>query len=335
MQPTYVFSTEQRNEIANFISRIDGHPYEDYPSYSASVAALVESEELPGYLREIADGVRGEWERGGSSVHVLRNCPIDASLPDLDHADPVADKRAKKKTFVAEGFLAIYAKLLRTPLLAYGSRNGGDFFTDVVAIERYSGMQTGFSDSELVYHNDRTAHAVRADFVTLLGLRCPNEDLIYTGFIDGRHLLEHLSPPEQEILRKPYFFTPFDVYSRATNSRQIVSDTHPILENHHSFRYLDTFTTVLPDSPPAAKDALLALKNAMVKAERVRHRLLTGDMLLFANQDGLHNREKVDVTDPESARTRWLLKTYTFRDQAAAERHAHRWLDGIQGRIAD
>src|SRR5258707_9025277 len=35
------------------------------------------------------------------------------------------------------------------------------------------------------------------------------------------------------------------------------------------------------------------------------------------------------INDPAKARDRWLLKTYAFRDQAAADQHAHRWLDGI------
>ena len=39
-------------------------------------------------------------------------------------------------------------------------------------------MLTGYSDSELFFHNDRTAHPVRADYTSLLGLRCPDDDLI-------------------------------------------------------------------------------------------------------------------------------------------------------------
>ncbi|WP_247618070.1 hypothetical protein [Pseudomonas syringae] len=53
---------------------------------------------------------------------------------------------------------------------------------------------TGFSDSELVFHNDRTAHKVRADYITLLGMRCPEDDLIYTGYIDGVDIVRNLEP---------------------------------------------------------------------------------------------------------------------------------------------
>ncbi|TDB95654.1 taurine catabolism dioxygenase TauD, partial [Micromonospora fluostatini] len=272
---------------------------------------------------------------GTSNAHVLRNCPIDEEIPVLTGADPVADKRAKKKTFVGEAFLALVAALSRTPLMAYSSRNDGDFFTDVVAIDKYHGMQTGFSDSELVYHNDRTAHWARADYIALLGLRCPEQEFIYTSYVDGARLLEHLSAEHEAVLRRPHFVTSFDVYSRDTNRRQSVSDPHAIFEGHHDVRYLDTFTRVNPGAPEAAKDALLALRDALVLAGKQRHRLRTGDLLLFANQAGLHSRDKMEINDAERARTRWLLKTYTFADDAAADRFADRWHGGVRGLISD
>src|SRR5690606_24696259 len=143
------------------------------------------------------------------------------------------------------------------------------------------------------------AHAVRADFIALLGMRCPTDDLVYTGFIDGRSILEHLTQEEQAALRQPHFFTPFDVYSKDTNKTQVRSECHPILQNQRSFRYLDAFTRVTTESPTSARDALLAMKAAMSLAKKTRFRLRTGDLLTFTNQDGLHNRERIEVNDHE------------------------------------
>jgi hypothetical protein len=335
MRPFYTFSDAEHQELLTTLSLVRENPYQNYSAFSNSITSLIASDNVPSFFRELCTKILREREAGISDAHVLRNCPIDPHIPDLNLDHPVMDKYEKKKTFIGEVLLALFARLADTPLLAYDSRNNGDFFTDVIAINRYSGMQTGFSDSELMYHNDRTAHAVRADYISLLGLRCPQDDLIYTGFVDGRNLLTHLSDGEQKTLRQPYFITPFDVFSRDTNSHQIVSGKHPILENHHSFRYYDTTTTVASDSPEEAKDALIAIKNALAKAERVRHRLLNGDLLVFANQDGLHNREKVEINNPERARTRWLLKTYAFRNREAAARHEPKWVDGVSGRVAD
>ena len=290
---------------------------------------------IPEFLRDICAKIHGEREAGVSDIHVIRNCPIDDEIPELDHDNPVADKYAKKKTFVGEAFLELYNTLGETPLMAYQSRNNGNFFTDVVAINRYHGMQTGYSDSELVFHNDRTAHWARADFISLLGLRCPEGEVIYTTFVDGRDILAGLSSEYQAVLRRPHFFTPFDVFSRDTNRLQTVSEKHPILENHHSFRYLDAHTTVTPEAPPEAKDALLAMKSALVLATKQRHRIIEGDLLTFANQDGLHSRDRIDITDTLRARARWLLKTYAFRDHDARARYSGHWRDGVTGLIDD
>lgn len=335
MKPIHVFTEDERTRLSAFLGTVTDNPYTDYPAFARSITDLATRPGLPGHLVDVLAGVRRERSAGSTNIHALRNCPMDAEIPRLSGVNPVADKRARKKTFLAETFLALVAQLTETPLMAYSSRNNGDFFTDVVAIDRYSGLQTGFSDSELVYHNDRTAHWARADYIALLGLRCPEQDFIYTSFVDGRQLLEHLSARAEAILRQPYFVTAFDVYSRDTNSGQTVSGLHPIFEDEYHVRYFDTFTTVGPGAPDVAKDALLAMHDALTRATKQRHRLLTGDLLLFANQAGLHSRDKMEINDAQRARSRWLLKTYSFADDATADRFADRWHDGVRGRIAD
>lgn len=335
MEPIYVLTDDEHRSIHTVLENISENPYKDYPTFSRAVSAMVKRCEVPSFLSDVCAQVQQERQSSVSDAHVLRNCPIDAVIPTLDHDDPLADKYAKKHTFIGEAFLELFAQLVGTPLLAYASRFNGDFFTDVVAHNRYTGKQTGLSDGELVYHNDRTAHRVRADFITLLGMRCPDQDLVYTSFVEGRSLLAALTGEEQELLRQPWFITPFDVFSRDNNAQLTASGTHPILENDHSFRYLDTHTAAAPDSPVVAKDAIIALKNALARAEKKRHRIQSGDLFTFANQDGLHSREKVEVIDHQRTRDRWLLKTYAFRDETAAGRLAGEWVSGIRGRVGD
>ncbi|MFI6002671.1 TauD/TfdA family dioxygenase [Streptomyces sp. NPDC051366] len=335
MQPFYVISDADRDALYSALENTKGNPYDDYPAFSRSVADVIDRKEVPDFFVEVARQVRAEREAGVSDTHVLRNCPLDKEIPVLGHDDPQADKRALKKTFISEAFLELFGQLTGTPLLSYATRFNGDFFTDVFAINKYSGKQTGYSDGELVYHNDRTAHPVRADFITLLGMRCPTEEFTYTSLVEGRTLRAGLTADEQRILRESHFVTPFDVVSRDNNQGLTVSDQHPILEGDYGIRYLDTHTTVASGAPTEAKDALIALKNALTRAEKKRHRILEGDLLVFANQNGLHSREKIEVIDPERSRSRWLLKTYAFRDQAAADRHADRWVDGVAGRVGD
>jgi L-asparagine oxygenase len=335
VQPLFSFTDTERDDLRAALRSVDAHPYRDPIAFSAEVARLIDRAEVPPALIEAADRIRKDRETGDAYAHALRNCPLDDEIPLLDQEDPLEDKYARKTTFVAEAFLQLFGHLVHTPLLAYGMRFNGDFFIDVIAINRYRGKQTGYSDGELTFHNDRTAHPVRADFITLLGMRCPEADVTYTGFVPGPRLLAMLSEQDRHTLRQPYFYTPFDVLSKDNNKSLTVSANHPVFYDEHSVRYVDTHTTVAPDAPPEAKDALIALKNALARSTKDRHRIRTGDLFTFANQDGLHNREHIEINDPARARTRWLLKTYGFRDQAAADRFAGRWLDGVPGRVGD
>lgn len=335
MQPMLKFSDGDRASLVSELLTVEVSPYKDYAAFRQQVVALAGVAPLPESLVAACERVRHDRSQGSTVAHVLANCPIDEQLPVLGHDDPSGDKRARKTTFVGEAFLELFAQLTGTPLLAYAARFGGDFFTDVIAINRYRGQQTGYSDGEVVFHNDRTAHPVRADYITLLGMRCPPEELVYTGFVSGRTLLAHLDAATQRVLRSTYFVTPFDVVSRDDNAKLEQSPAHAILSEDYSIRYLDTHTMAAPETPVAAKDALLALKNALARAQKIRHRLRAGDILTFANQQGLHNREHIEIHDAERALSRWLLKTYAFRDHTAAHRHAAAWVDNTRGKVAD
>lgn len=195
--------------------------------------------------------------------------------------------------------------------------------------------QTQKSDGELFFHNDRTAHPVRADYLALLGMRCPKDDLVYTCYVDGRRLIEFLSEGSQALLRETAYVTPFDEYSRDSNDRQDVSRPHAVLENSHSFRYYDTRTRPADMSSASHYAALMGLRDALVWSKRQYHRMQEGDLLVMANQDGLHSRIMIDIRHPETTRLRWLLKTYAFRDDQTAESHADEWASGVRGRVLD
>jgi hypothetical protein len=335
MKSIYRFADEDRYAVELMFSGLPANPYTDYESFHRTVRELIDREAFPASFVEACHQVKRQRVQAVTYAHVLANCPLDGDIPVFDQDDPVKDKYTKKKTFVGEAMLELVGQLTGTPLLAYVTRNNGDFFHDVYAANRYSGTQTQKSDTDLFWHNDRTAHAVRADYLALLGMRCPADDLVYTGYVDGRQLLEHISEESQALLRRRDFVTPFDEYSRASNENQIVSEPHAVLENEHSFRYYDTRTRPANRDSAAHYEALMQLRDGLVKAKQQRHRIKVGDMLLIANQDGLHNRSLVDVSDPDTTRLRWLLKTYAFKDDATADIHAAQWADGVRGRVRD
>lgn len=334
MKPFYVFSDAERASLCDLFSAVHLSPYSDYQEFKQQVAQQIGAGMMPGFFLALCQRIRSE-RAAGHLAHVLKNCPADDEVPDLNHDDPVADKYKLKHSFIGEAFLQAFSNLLETPLLSYKTRNNGDFFTDVVCINRFRGKRTGFTDGDLIYHNDRTSHPVRADFITLLGLRCPENDLVYTTYVDGKDIISHLSPEHRQVLSESWYVTEVDDLTRESNQGWEQSEVHPILLSDHTLRYQDTLTKPVIGAPVAARDALLEFKDAITKSPKQRHRLEKNDLLVFANQQGLHNRERIEVNNPDDVAKRWLLKTYTFRDSSTADTHTAHWADGVYGCACD
>ncbi len=335
MKPILVLGSNDRAVLMSLLAGVTAGPYRQYATFHGEITELSLSDEIPDAFRRTCEYIRDARSHGGELAYLLRNCPLDATVPVFDQDDPVTDKYRQKTTYIGESFLALFAHMTGTPLLAYETRNNGDFFHDVYAHNRYSGTQTQKTDGELYFHNDRTAHPVRADYLALLGMRCHPNNRIYTGYVDGRRILDHLSDENQATLRQPLFRTPFDEYSRDSNQLQIDSLPHVVLEEAHCFRYYDTRTKPLATAPVQARDAVIALKDAIVKATKYRVQIEQGDLLSFPNQVGLHNREIIEVSDPEQARLRWLLKTYSFRDAAHMRRFRKTFNTDVAGFVCD
>lgn len=324
----YDFSDAENKSIFDVLNGVNSNPYKEYARFRQEVSVLIIESKVPEKFMEICGRVKDDRRLLGINAQLLRNLPIDEVIPEFDQYDPVNDKYRKKKTFIGETLLELFSQLTGSPLLAYRTRNNGDFFHDVYADKKYANTQTQKTDGELYFHNDRTAHPVRADFLSLLGMRCNEQNLIYTGYMDGKDILSGISEESQYWLRQAHYITPYDEVSRDSNANQIDSDKHIILENENTFRYYDTRTTFAHDAPQSAIKALLELKTAMTKAKKERVAINTGDLFSFANQDSLHNRDIVKVIDKDSAEKRWLLKTYSFRSEDAMN-HYEKYFDPV------
>lgn len=335
MKAYHVFSEEQHKELCAALSDLSAiSPYVDYSAFQARMIRNVEEGVLPKFFLDLCERIRADRAHG-RHVHVLKNCPVDTDVPDLNHDDPVNDKYRLKKTFLGEAFLGTFAHLLENPLLSYASRNNGDFFTDVVSINRFRGMRTGFTDGDLIYHNDRSSHPVRADYITLLGVRCPEDDLVYTTYVDSQDIISHLTPEQVEALSEKWYYTEVDDLTKDKIKNWDRSTAHAVLQGEGKICFTDTMTHPLPDAPVAAVHALLAFTNAVTKAMKHRHKLDYGDLLVFSNQYGLHNRERIEVNNPEDTAKRWLLKTYSFKSRAVADTYADYWVNDVYGCVSD
>lgn len=338
MQPTYIFSDSEKEQLFNVLS-VTASPYVDYDGFNTQVKALVSEEKVPTFFVDACHKIFTDRKNGVSTAHLFQNCPIDEEVPVLSHDNPFADKVAKKKTFVGEALLTVFSQLADNPLLAYGNRFDGCFFADVFSDNKYNGHDSQFGDTELAWHNDRTAHPVRADYTTLVGMRCPESELIFTGFVSGESILEQLTDKQEAILRGKHFVTPSDIHSATTTAKFMGTDSHAILSGEVRkdlhVRFRDGWTIPAESATEEAKDAYIAFLLALARAKKVHHRIKQGELFTFANQGGLHNREMMEVTNSDRARERWLLKTYSFASQELAERYISYYKQGAFGCVDD
>lgn len=312
MKPTYNFKDFERDEIFNLLNENPFNPYTERNAFVSFISDLIKSDYIPNVLTLISKKIVSERNLDGLHVHVLANCPVDKELPELDLDNPVEHKYEYKKTFIGEGFMELMAQLQDTPLFSYKSRNNGDFYTDLVSFNKYKGKKTGFTGGDLIYHSDRSYHSVRADYVSLLGLNVPESQLIYTNYIDVKEIKKHLEDDDIAILKKEIFKTAVDDRSKESNALWKASTTHAILLDGDLIRYQDTFTEPVDCNDIFAIKAILSLKHAMSKSTKLRHMVKNGELLIFGNQTGIHNREWIDVKDFNEGNKRWLLKTYSF-----------------------
>jgi len=309
--PDYVFDKKIQNKMESIFLGIKKSPFFEYIEFKQEVQDIVKkNEEIFKEFIEICEEIKNK-SRYTKPFWYLENAPIDPELPIFGNSDPVESKYKEKTTFVAESFLEAFSQMTDTPLLGYETRNNGDFFHDIYPQERYDLTQTQKTYGELHFHNDRTAHAVRSDYLNLLGLRSDKCNKVLTGYMDGGNILELLDKETQEILRKPYFITPFDNLSRDCNLSHILSEEHAILENVNTFRFYLNRTSANPKYP-IAKKALEVLNNSIERAKRVYVYLQPGSFISFPNLNGLHNKQFFEIQDYDKLKERWILKTYNF-----------------------
>ena len=331
---TFTIAPEDKENLNRLFCGIEYNPYKDYINFKKSISDIIVSDKKKKNIMNFFNEVKYNRKNDLEKAFLIKNCPIDRDIPIFDHSDPVNDKYLKKKTFISEAFLELFSQLTDNPLLAYDTRNNGDFFHDVYAQDKYGETQTQKSDSELYLHNDRTAHPVRADYLSLLGMRSSSENSILTSYIDGKDVLKYISKEHQDILRKPYYYTPYDEYSRDSNKNQLDSDPHSILSENYSLRYYETRTIPIKTAQSEVVDAYISFRNAIIKAKKRSVDIQVGDLFTFPNQFGLHSRTFVNIRNKNLAKKRWLLKTYSFRDTDYMKKFSKTFND-IDGFVID
>lgn len=313
----FTFSDLEKNSITDFILNIKINPYKFYPAFKNQIRHII------GDLPEITRFLEFmEHQHSVSSYEspfvFIENCPIDPDLPELDNENPVQTKYAKKKTFVAEGFLQLYAELSAQHPISYLNVNDGDVFQDIFTKESLRYTQSQKSSGTIYFHKDFPNHFVRPDFVNILSLRSYPENEIYNTFVSNKDILNNLSVETRAKLRQCEFYTPYDDITVSTSNIKLGrAPDHPILTGIHHLRFFETRTVGLNSEAQSAVDELLVV----IHQHKQTRKMHPGDFVAICNNLSLHGREVYGITNEAESNRRWSLKTVNVQTSAPHLKH--------------
>ncbi|EJF91079.1 hypothetical protein [Bartonella tamiae] len=308
----YIFSVSEADTLIDIFSDIKISPYDNYQSFENNINEILNADIIPKRFIDFC-GEAKLLKKHEKPCITLKGCPIDKDLPLLDYTNPVVDKRYKKKTYVSESFLLIYAKLMEQEPIGYLNVNDGDIFQDIHPWEKLANTQSQKALEDIGFHKDLANHFVRPDWVNILGLRQAETNYVFTSFTRNIDVLEELSSSQRKILAKNLFYTPFDDLSIAGGNVELGdADLHPIIggASEYDIRIFENRTIGLT---PEAQQAVYAIIKLLHKHKK-RFRIKSGFFLGEANNESVHAKEVIHFEDKDDLRNRWLQKTVNVAD---------------------
>lgn len=313
----FIFTDKERNAITEHLLGLKISPYKFYPAFKNQLRYAIA--DLPNFARflEFMEHQHGLSTYAFPFVFI-ENCPIDPELPEVGNDNPVQAKYEKKKTFVAECFLQLYAELSAQHPISYRNVNDGDVFQDIFTQESLRYTQSQKSGGTIYFHKDFPNHFVRPDFVNILSLRSHHENEIYNTFVSNKDMLDNLPTETINKLRQCEFYTPYDDITVSSSTVELgKAPNHPILVGSNHMRFFENRTIGLNPEAQAAVDELLKIAHRYKKIRKMR----PGDFVAICDSLSLHGREIYSIVDQAESNRRWSLKTVNVQCSAPHLRH--------------
>jgi L-asparagine oxygenase len=312
----------ERDALHDALLGVSANPYRHYGGFCQQISRIAGSEVVPGALRDYAD-LRRAASPGDFPVGYLANAPIDRDVPVFDYEEPVLSKYALKSTFVAEGFLVLWAALVGTPGIGYLNVNDGDVFQDIYPKRALAHTQSQKALREICFHKDLANHFVRPDYVYMLGMRSNPANVVLTTFASNRDIIGALSDEQRAIGREQRFMTPWDDLTVLTAAVEVGEvNSHPLISGDMNLRLFEGRTEGLDEEAQSVVDAVIDIIHEVKAGVNVG----PGDFVITCNNHCVHAKELVDVTDEEALRTRWIVKTVNVDSLAP---HSASMVEGV------
>ena len=300
---------QERDNLADSLEAAKANPYRGYEDFCLEIRKIAQSTVTPTALREYVARRRTQ-SAADNPIGLIKNTPIDSSLPVFDHEEPVLSKHALKRTFVAEGFLTLYAELAGTPGISYENANDGDVFHDIYPI---LGLENGLSQKTLgpiPFHRDLANHFVRPDYLYMLGMRSGGANAVYTTFASNKEVIARLDATTLAVARQARFQTPLE------------PPVHSLVSAAWGLRISENRTEGLDTEAERVLHDVLDTIHAVKRGIDIQ----PGDFVIVCNNYCVHNREFGEVADLGQLATRWLIKTMNVGSRAS---HSSHFVDGV------
>ena len=319
LKANYSFSEVDKNKTYEFLSSIDCNPYHDFKSFANEIYdKLKKTSLLPDSFIKIVKEYRNS-SGTADPVIFIENCPIDIDLPVFDYDNPLQSKYDLKKTFIAEGFLTLYACISGQMPIGYSNINNGDVFQkDIYPMRKLAKSQSQKALGPLYFHGDLINHFVRPDWINMLAMRSNSRNECYTTFSFNKDVLSHLSSDVIENLARHEFHTPKDCSKKSVDNAKLSNvKAHPILSDQLNIGFLENRTFGLTDRAKLAVEALIHSLHKNKKCVQ----MIKGDFIGMCNNLLLHGREVREIGDVEALKQRWTMKSANVSSIAAHSKH--------------
>ncbi|MEU1176831.1 hypothetical protein ABZ464_04135 [Streptomyces sp. NPDC005820] len=308
--PEFTFTDEECTALEEALSRVTANPYRLYEAHLFQINALIAEGVVPERFRAYVDSL-ATIDRAEQPAVVIKNVPYDREVPVFDFDEPVKSKYELKTTFIAEGFLALFAQLANTPGIGYVNVNDGDVYQDIYPKRSMKESQSQKALNRIYFHKDLANHFVRPDQVYMVGMRSNPANEVYTSFVRNIDVIASFTEEELEVLRSNEFYTPFDDLTVMGGSLELgEADKHPVIGGEDDLRYFENRTVGVTDRAKA----LVPRVNEVLHALKRRVFIGPGDFVITYNNHTVHAKEVVTVGDPDALRTRWIIKTVNVDD---------------------
>ncbi|NNN01429.1 MAG: hypothetical protein HKL86_06330 [Acidimicrobiaceae bacterium] len=315
--PEFSLEDSERDRLQDALLGLTANPYKQFEGFSEQVRGIASSSDVPQSIRDYV-----AWRHSVSpSTHPVgyfKNAPIDRELPVFDFDEPVNSKYALKKTFVGEGFLALFAELSGTPAIAYRNVNDGDVFQDIYPKRSMATSQSQKALGAIAFHKDLANHFVRPDFVYMIGMRASKINEVLTTFASNAEVVARFSETELELAKEVRFTTPFDDLTVAGGAVKVgEADNHPLLEGESNLRLFENRTVGLDTEAQNLVDHVVEILHEVQLGVNIQ----PGDFVITCNNHCVHSKKVLSEDDKEGLRTRWVIKTVNVYARAPHSKH--------------